>query len=464
MRLATSHQANSASLAGATTVSRRAAMLAIVALFAAAIVSLTATDAVNVRAGRLASGDLEALIGQTWTPVGVGDVIPGEVDLRTSDGAVVGLGGGAVELRPRATGRRVADSFDLSSGTLVVEDERLVTLTSNLVELSGRGLWRADAAVPSRVVVYAGLVVARDAGGRAEDVQRGEQLGLVTSRIQQTVAPLRYVSTDAVDARILADAIAVDQFLDATAIGLEADYGTAPQVAAFYEDFDTLDGVVVEALAPLALQRIGQRFGPPTAVLTAAVVTESLVTGAGLTPVEAATEVGSARRAGSAYGLVTWLRDVSPSVVRAAAGRALTQRRTLVAAGEGAQIIDPPAPVGPLVGAPASPAPSSAPTTATANPAEPSPTATPPTPTPTPTPSPTPTPTTPSPEPTGTVGGVVSDVEEVTGPLEDVVGEDLGQVVDETVELVDELLEELPVVGSLLAPSPEAQPGTLLGP
>lgn len=469
----------------ATRLSRIAALLAVVALLLAAVVSVRDTGAVSVQAGRLASGTLEALIGQNWSVVPVGGVIPRDVDLRTEPGALVGLGGGAVELRPNTTGRRVDDSFDLTSGTALVDDQQLVTLTSNLVELSGRGLWRADAGVPARAVVYAGLVVVRDAGGRTEDIQRGQQLALVASRVQGESVPLRYSTFDEVDTRVMADALAVDQFLAATATGLESDYGTAPQAAAFYADFDTLDGTILDALAPLAFERIGSRFGPPTSVLTAAVVTESLVSGAGLKPVEAAAVVDRARRSGAEYGLVTWLWDVSPSVVRDAAARALTQRRVLVAAGQGAAIIDPPAPATPPIAAPVVAAtipPSSSPvgpTTPTV-PAGPTP---PPTIPPSPSPTPTPTPE-PSPEPTGTVGGVVGDVEGVTGPLEDIVGDELGQVVDDTVELVDDLLGGLlpglgssvlapppngaatpgPIPTPLLPPITEVLPGSLLGP
>ena len=392
-----------------TRVARLAAFGAVVALVATVVVGVATagSDTRDVTAGTLGSGTLEVLLDDGWTSLGAGDVIPGGRDLRTSSGAVVGLGGGAVELAPDTRGRRVDDDFDLVAGAVVVVDDVFVEVRSGLVTMSGRGAWRLDAGASGRVGVYDGGVVAVDAGERTVALERGEQVAMAGDRLQGDIVALRYDDGDDFDRRLLPDAIAVDEFLEVTGRGLQADYGVAPQTAAFYGDFDGLEGAVVAALRPLGFDTDGERFGPPSAVLTAAVVTAALVREAGLTPVAAARRVDDARRDGAAYGLVTHLHDVSPSAVREAAGAALTQRRELVAAGEAA----------PVVAAPAVPGP---------------------------TPSPTTPAVTPEPEPSeepGTTGGLVDDVEEITGPLDELIGEDGAELVDETTELIDDLLD-----------------------
>ena len=252
--------------------------------------------------------------------------------------------------------------------------------------------------------------------------------------------PYVYTTDDAFDRQHLADAMGVDDYVEALGTGLTAQYGTAPQSAAFYTDFDGLDGALVTALGDVGFDRDGDRIGPPSDVLVAAVVTDAVVRDAGLDPVTAATEVRDLRLAGATWGLVAQHHDLDASNVRDAADRALARRAAAEQQGD------------------AVPAVPAAASTEDA---------------PAPTPSPTPAPTTPG-TPDRSGGQEPSDGEppppssgpdpdDEPGPLgsvvdqtgaTDLLGDDVGGLVDDVVDAGDDLLD---------GPDPAGTTGTSAG-
>jgi hypothetical protein len=238
----------------------------------------------------------------------------------------------------------VEDVVDLQRGSVLLGSQREVGATTGLVTATGRGTWRLDAGQSTRVGTYAGTATVRDGAGREELLRDYRQVAVVGGVIEDEQVPLTYLATDAFDRRLLADALTIDDFLAALGRGLRADYGTEPQTLAFYQDFDGLGGQVVQALAALAdgtFEDTGAdgRIGPPERLLVASVVSEAVALTAGLPPAEAADAVRTQRLAGANWGLIAVMFDASPTDVRAAADRALTQRRERATSGVAAPVV-----------------------------------------------------------------------------------------------------------------------------
>ena len=426
MALATAQQPD---LDVSTTLTARAAAVVAVLLAILSTVSLPVggLDSVGDTGLRFVSGALEQRVGGAWQTVTPGTNLPAGTWVRTTDGlAELGRPGMDLHLAEQ-TELVVEEMVDLQRGSILLGSQREVSATTGLVTVSGRGTWRLDAGQSTRVGTYIGTATVRDGAGREELVRDYRQIAVVGGVIESEQVPLAYVATDAFDRRLLADALTIDDFLAALGRGLRADYGSEPQTLAFYQDFDGLGGQVAQALAALADGAFEEtstdgRIGPPDRLLVAAVVTEAVALAAGLPPAEAAEAVRTERLAGANWGLIAVVFDASPGDIRAAADRALTQRRERAGSGEAAPVVrtpeqdstdpDPGTPPDPR--GPSEPDPSEDPTT--------------------------------SPPPTedededGTVG-------EAVDPVVDELPDGVQQPVDGAVDIVDELIEaplELP--------------------
>lgn len=416
MALATAQQPD---LDVSTTLTARAAAAVAVLLAILSTVSLPVggLDSVGDTGLRFLSGALEQRVGDTWKTVAPGTNVPAGTWVRTTD-RLAELGRPGVDLHMlEGTELVVEEVVDLQRGSILLGSQREVGATTGLVTAAGRGTWRLDAGQSARAGTYAGTLTVRDGAGREELLRDYRQVAVVSGIIEGDQVPLTYVATDAFDRRLLADALTIDDFLAALGRGLRADYGTEPQTLAFYQDFDGLGGQVVQTLAALAdgtFERTSTdgRIGPPERLLVAAVVSEAVALAAGLPPAEAAEAVRTARLEGTNWGLIAVLFDASASDVRAAADRALNQRRERATAGEAAPVVR--APEQDTV----APDPDTSPDPG--RPTDPDQTEDPTTP--------------PSEDEDGTLGPAVD-------PVVDELPEDAQQPVDDVVDIVDELIK-----------------------
>lgn len=419
MALATAQQPD---LDVSTTLTARAAAVVAVLLAILSTVSLPVggIDSVGDTGLRFVSGALEQRVGDTWQAVTPGTNVPAGTWVRTTD-RLAELGRPGMDLHMLEETELVVEAVvDLQRGSILLGSQREVRATHGLVTAAGRGTWRLDAGQSARAATYAGTVTVTDGAGREELLRDYRQVAVVNGVIESDQVPLTYVATDAFDRRLLADALTIDDFLAALGRGLRADYGTEPQTLAFYRDFDGLGGQVVEALAALADGTFEDtsedgRIGPPERLLVAAVVSEAVALAAGLPPAEAAEAVRTERLAGANWGLIAVVFDASPSDVRAAADRALTQRRERATSGEAAPVVRAPEQdsTAPDPGTPTDPG----------RPTEPDPSQDPTTP-----------PPTEDEDQDGTVG-------EAVDPVVDELPDGVQQPVDDAVDIVDELIE-----------------------
>lgn len=302
----------------------------------------------------VASGRVEAQVADGWIPVRIGARVQPGTTLRVAEGrATLGVPGGTVDL---AEGSRVTvdDRLRVEAGTVVVHGSRTV-VGDEATRVQGTDTWRYDAA--GRTTAYTGSVVVTDAADREVLVRSLQEARLRDGILTVEPRPYVYTDTDAFDRQYLATAFDVDDYLAALRQGLQAEYGTAPQVTAFYTDFDGLDGSLVDALGDIGFDHVGARVGPPADVLVASVVTEALVVDAGLAPEVAADRVRDLRLAGATWGLVVQGHDLDASHVRAAADRALARRQLAEQQGTAAPVDQGQAPSGTPSGAPAEGAP-----------------------------------------------------------------------------------------------------------
>lgn len=379
---------------------------------------------------RVAAGIVEVQDGDGWRAVPVGQPLAAGVVFRTGDGvATLDVPGGGVDLAPASMGR-LDGGLVLDAGSAVVRSPQLAA-GDGVVEAQGAGAWRWDAT--GRVAAYDGAAVLTDATGRQTLVRMLNEALVRDGVLFDDVRPLVYVGSDPFDRTWLAPAMGVDDLVAQLGRGLTATYGLLPQSPAFYVDFDGLDGQTISLLGDVGFDRDGDRIGPPADVLVASVVTDALATNAGLAAADAATDVRSRRLAGATWGLIVQAWELDASHVRAAAARALERRLAEEELGTAVQVITPQPPEPePVVDAPP--------------PTEPAPTPVAPAPEPDPEPEPGPEPE-PEPEP-GPVGGLVEDLG--ADDLTDELGP-IGDVVDDTVETIDDLIGS--VLRSLLGSS-----------
>lgn len=305
---------------------RVAAALAVVVALVGALMGpggqldgLLGGNAITVAAGRI-----EAQVADGWIPVPVGSRVQAGATLRAPEGqATLGVPGGSVDL---ADGTRLTteERMRVEAGVVVVHGSRTV-IGDGSTHVQGTDTWRYDAA--GRIGAYIGSVVVTDAADREVLVRSLQEVRVRDGILAVEPRPYVYADADAFDRQYLATAFDVDDYLAALRVGLQGQYGTAPQVAAFYTDFDGLDGSLVDRLGDVGFERQGDRVGPPADVLVAAVVTEALVVDAGLAADVAAQQVRDLRLAGATWGLVVQGHDLDASHVRAAADRALARRQ-----------------------------------------------------------------------------------------------------------------------------------------
>ena len=403
---------------------RTAAVLAVLVALVGAVLGPTGgLDPLFARGATVVAGTIERQVDAAWEPVSVGTAVPDGALVRAPSGiASLGLPDGGVDLAEGTT-VQIGPTLAVRVGTVVVEGD--VVLDTAGTRATGQGTWRWDAT--GRAGAYDGSVVLTDATGRERLVRRLQEARVRDGVVTSPPRPYVYTTDDAFDRRHLADAMGVDDYVDALGAGLTAQYGTAPQPAAFYTDFDGLDGALVAALGDVGFDRDGDRIGPPADVLVAAAVTDAIVRDAGLDPVAAATEVRDLRLAGATWGLVAQHRDLGASNIRDAADRALARRAAAEQRGDAV---------------PAVPASVSADDTPAAAPS----------PTPAPTSPGTPdgqgaqdpsdgeaTPPSPGPDADDEPGPLGSAVDQ-TGAT-DLLGDDLGGLVDDVVDAGDDLLD-----------------------
>lgn len=311
--------------ASAAPPARAAAVLAVVVALVGAVLGPTGQfDGLLGGGVTVASGTVEVLDGDTWTPAPAGRALPRGSIVRAPDGtATLDVPGGAVDL---ADGTRltVDRALALRAGAVVVRSGE-ITVGDGIVTATGQGPWRFDAT--GRVGAYGGAPLLTDAAGRETLVRSFQEARVAEGVVEGAPRPYVYVGSDPFDRQHLAPAIDVDAYVGSLRRGLAADYGTAPQSRAFYRDFVGLRGDLVTTLEDIGFEHAGDRVGPPADVLVASVVTDALVADAGLSPREASTEVRAQRLAGATWGLIVQARDLDASHVRAAADRALALRQ-----------------------------------------------------------------------------------------------------------------------------------------
>lgn len=380
----------------------------------AVLVALAGFVVAPPRAGDLPPGTIARVMqgsvqivqdGQPGRVLDQGDLVRVGQAVRSGDRARLALDGGSLDLAPGTMVILDDDLFSLERGALLVDTRQTRRVAQASVAAEGSGVWRFDGEVSPRAGVYRGGVAVSvlDPGGGADPrppVVTGayQQVDLVGGLPAAAVRPLVYLPSDPWDARLLADAIAVDRQVADLMRSLAARYGQAPRASAFYTDFAAVGGPLAQALPTLAPEGSGSSYGPPADVLVAVVVVDLLVSRAALDPQDAIAEVRDLRRDGATWGLILQRRDLGNAELREAVDAALRRR-----AGVGT----PPPP----------PPPSPEPTTP-----EPSP----PPPSPAPSPSPTRAPSPPPPPPPPECEGPLCDP--VDGADEAI--EDIGDLLD----------------------------------
>jgi hypothetical protein len=193
-----------------------------------------------------------------------------------------------------------------------------------VVDVRGRGTWRADLGASSRLATYRGRIQADD-GAQALPLARYEQVELRGGALDGSAAPLRYHGDDPWDREELGDALAADRLAEQLSTSFAADHGDELRPAGFYADFVDAEAPVLDRLEDLAPRRRGALVGPPAPVLVAVVVTDALVVEGGFLPGPAVSRVAELRRGGASWGLLLVRHDLGPAALRAAADRALDQ-------------------------------------------------------------------------------------------------------------------------------------------
>ncbi len=403
---------------------RATAWLAVLAVLAGFLVAFVSDEDVFARdvMGRLESGEIEALVTGDWQPLEAGDDVPFDVDLRVGpeSEAVIGVRQGTIRLAASTRASALPGTVELEIGAALFEVDSFWLGLSPMLIARGEGAWRLDADVTNRVAVYEGsasaasTIVQGKIRPEAQTLTRLEEARVVADALAEAT-PLVYTSSDPWDVRLLTDLLAIDDVVASTSAGIARTYGSEPRPADFYEAFTVVDDGV-----ELVLERFdtdaGEGFGPPAAVLVAVLVTRLIADQSVMPIAQSVDEVDRYRALGATWGLILARRDLTASDFTSSLDLSLRQIAELGP--------DAPAPAPPSSAAPSpSPSPSASPT---------------PSPSPSPSPSPTPTPTEePPPDPT--------QIPEECNPSGSG-PECAGEVVDNLMEIIDELIPPLPAI------------------
>jgi hypothetical protein len=404
--------------------SRTSAWMAIAALIVAALATPYGGQIGGADFGQVLAGRLEVRTGDGWVGVVDGAGVPSGSLVRAA-GEEVRIGVAGAELTLADGGELLADAAgpELRRGSLLVDAAEDWTLRLGATSIRGRGQWRVDTGVASRVATYAGRAELDD-GARTASLARYRQAPVRDGAIEDGRRPLRYLVGDAWDERLLADAFAVDRLAERLGDSLARSHGDEPRSPQFYAAFAAVEESAEAALEGLATVEEDGRYGPPADVLLGVTVADTLVEGAAMDADNALERMIRLRRAGATWGLVLVEHELASSDLRAAADRALERVEA-----------DPP-PAEPDVDAgtdegvgDGTGAPGAADEADTADPAP----APPPGSAPSPGPSPTPAP---PPEDDGDDGGPLQPVEDAVREVEDSVGD----LLDGTTDAVDEVV------------------------
>jgi hypothetical protein len=405
---------------GAATLGARApAWMALGALLVALVATPFGVDLGGETFGRAVDGALEVETPQGWEPLEVPGAVPAGAELRVGAAdARIEVQGGLLTLAEGTRLHAQPGTPQVRRGSLLVEAETPLRARVGATTAEGRGQWRVDVGVASRVATYRARLSVSDGAG-ARDLARFRQVAVREGALEPVLRPLRYQEDDPWDQWLLADALAVDRLVERLQGTLERSYGTDPREAAFYAAFVAVDDADLAGdLADLAVTADDDVFGPPADLLTAVVAIDALRTDAGLDPTEAVERVVELRRAGATWGLVLVEHDLGSAALRAAADRALEQ----------VEQTPPPEPEPVEPAAPAEPEP------AEGQAADPAPA---PQPAPEPEPAPEPQPD-PEPEPDDGQGGGLDPVEDAVRDT----GEDVGDLVEDTGGAVGGLVDD----------------------
>ncbi len=415
---------------------RGSAWMAVGALLVGLVATPFGVDLTGSDFGRLADGLLQVRTADGWEDLEAPATVPAGAELRAGPdtarievpGAVLHLDGGA-QLLAEAGEPRV------HRGSVLVEADEVQQLRVGATTAEGRGQWRVDVGVSSRVATYRARLDLDD-GVSQREVGRFRQVSVRDGGLEPGLRPLRYDGEDTWDEWLLADALAVDRLAARLHGTLGRTYGADLRDDDFYTAFTAVDGGDLGGdLRDLAVRADGERFGPPADVLVGLVTVDALAAGAGLSPGEALERAVRLRRAGATWGLVLVEHDLGASALRDATDRALQQ----------VELTPPPEPeeppgeadgtIVPVDADESTPAPGEADGEPTADPA----------PAPAPSPTPAPEPDGDDPDGTGTldpVDEVIRDTGDTVGDLVEDTGDTVGGLVEDTGGTVGDVLQD----------------------
>lgn len=305
---------------------RAPAWMAIGALLVALVATPFGIELGGEGFGRLVDGALEVETTDGWVTMQAPATVPAGAEVHVGEGdARIEVDGGLLTLAEGAEVHAEPGIPQVRRGSLLVEADEPLRARVGATTAEGRGEWRVDVGVSTRIATYRARLSVSD-GETERDLARFRQVGVRDGALEPGLRPLRYQEEDPWDEWLLADALAVDRLVERLQASLERSYGSDPRGAGFYAAFVAVDDADLAGdLEQLAVIVDGDAFGPPPDLLTAVVVIDALRAEAGLSAGQARDRVVGLRRAGAAWGLVLVEHDLGPAALRAAADRALEQ-------------------------------------------------------------------------------------------------------------------------------------------
>jgi hypothetical protein len=305
---------------------RGSAWMAVAALLVGVVATPFGVDLGGADFGRLADGALQLQSGDGWADLAAPATVPAGAELRVGEQpARIEVDGGVLTLAAGTQLHAVPREPRVRRGGLLVEADESLRVRVGATTAEGRGQWRVDVGVASRVATYRARLDLDD-GASQRRIGRFRQVSVRDGALEPGLRPLRYAAGDTWDEWLLADALAVDRLGERLKGTFVRSYGTEPRDAEFYAAFvaaeDTRSATDVR---DLAVTVDDERFGPPADVLIGVAVTDALATEAGLATDEALERVVNLRRAGGTWGLALVEHDLGAAALRAAADRALQQ-------------------------------------------------------------------------------------------------------------------------------------------
>lgn len=423
---------------------RGSAWMAVAALLVGVVATPFGLDLGRADFGRLVDGALELQGSEGWRDLEAPAVVPAGAELRTGQRpARIEVAGGVLTLAEDTQLHAHPDEPRVRGGSLLIEADEPLRIRVGATTAEGRGQWRADVDVASRVATYRARVDLDD-GASERRIDRFRQVSIRDGGLEPGLRPLRYTEDDTWDEWLLADALAVDRLSARLHSSLERSHGQAPRGPDFYAAFVAVDDAdLADDLPELALTVDGEVFGPPADVLVGVAAVDALATEAGFTPQEALERAVDLRRAGATWGLVLVEHDLGAAALRAAADRALQQAEQTPPPEAPADADEGAVPVVPVGTEEAEPTPPGE-----GGGAQPEPT---------PPPSPGPAPRSPDDDDQDGGGGPAEPVEDIIRDTRDTVGDTGGDTGDAVGDLLrdttDTLGDAVGDVGSLLEPS-----------